>query len=251
MSDLSKSSEDTPGARGWWSVIKKAANRLQDWFVIQTFATKLAVLIIVVLIPATGIYSGMLLKRQALVAEQVRNMSVPGKAGEGIWTLNDKLPVVFGAGSMLSFLEQNPIDRITVIYRPLTWSVSERIILIESQGKQYAYYPSDMESKIFADKAVSAPWGGKLVFVPRAELTNSSRELLERFDQRFAGARPQSASDAWMAALSAALSGLLTIGLLTFLFYQLKSQYKSLKFIEPGQVHGSIDDLVGMDDIKA
>src|SRR3954462_10433718 len=108
-----------------------------------------------------------------------------------------------------------------------------------------------MESKIFADKAVSAPWGGKLVFVPRAELTNSSRELLERLDQRFAGARPQSASDAWMAALSAALSGLLTIGLLTFLFYQLKSQYKSLKFIEPGQVHGSIDDLVGMDDIKS
>jgi len=251
MSDISKSSEDTPGARGFWPVIKKAANRLQDWFVIQTIATKLAVLFIVVLIPATSTYSVMLLKKQAAVAEQVKNMSVSGKAGEGIWTLNDKLPVLFGAGSMLSFLETNPIDRITVIYRPLTWSVSERIMLIESQGKQYAYYPSDMESKIFADKAVSAPWGGKLVFVPRGELTNSSRELLERFDQRFAGARPQSASDAWMATLSAALSGLLTIGLLTFLFYQLKSQYKSLKFIEPGQVQGSIDDLVGMDDIKA
>ncbi|MFL6581662.1 MAG: AAA family ATPase [Burkholderiales bacterium] len=248
MSDISKSSEDIPGATGFWPIIKKAANRLQDWFVIQTIATKLAVLFIVVLIPATGTYSVMLLKKQAAVAEQVKNMSV---SGEGIWTLNDKLPVLFGAGSMLSFLETNPIDRITVIYRPLTWSVSERIVLIESQGKQYAYYPSDMESKIFADKAVSAPWGGKLVFVPRGELTNSSRELLERFDQRFAGARPQSASDAWMAALSAALSGLLTIGLLTFLFYQLKSQYKSLKFIEPGQVHGSIDDLVGMDDIKA
>src|SRR3954464_3232406 len=251
MSDLSKSSEDTPGATGLWPAIKKAANRLQDWFVIQTFATKLAVLFVVVLIPATGTYSVMLLKKQAALAEQVKSMSVYGKAGEGIWTLNDKLPVVFGAGSMLGFLETNAVDRITVIYRPLTWSVSERIALIESQGKQYAYYPSDMESKIFADKAVSAPWGGKLVFVPRAELTNSSRELLERFDQRFAGARPQSASDAWMAALSAALSGLLTIGLLTFLFYQLKSQYKSLKFIEPGQVHGSIDDLVGMDDIKA
>jgi cell division protease FtsH len=251
MSDLSKSNEDTPGATGLWPAIKKAANRLQDWFVIQTFATRLAVLLVVVLIPATGTYSVMLLKRQAAVAEQVKSMSVSGKASEGIWTLNDTLPVVFGAGSMLSFLETNPVDRITVIYRPLTWSVSERIVLIESQGKQHAYYPSDMESKIFADKAVSAPWGGKLVFVPRAELTNSSRELLERFDQRFAGARPQSASDAWMAALSAALSGLLTIGLLTFLFYQLKSQYKSLKFIEPGQVYGSIDDLVGMDDIKA
>ena len=76
--------------------------------------------------------------------------------------------MVFGTGSMLSFLETNAVERITVIYRPLTWNVSERIILIESQGKQYAYYPSDMETKIFADKAVTAPWGGKLGFVPRA-----------------------------------------------------------------------------------
>src|SRR3954467_5402760 len=251
MSDLSKSSEDTPGATGLWPAIKKAANRLQDWFVIQTVATKLAVLFVVVLIPATGTYSVMLLKKQAALAEQVKSMSVYGKAGEGIWTLNDKLPVVFGAGSMLGFLETNPVDRITVIYRPLTWSVSERIALIESQGKQYAYYPSDMESKIFADKAVSAPWGGKLVFVPRAELTNSSRELLERLDQRFAGARPQSASDAWMAAVSGVLSAALTVGLLGFLAFHLKGQLKSLRFIEPGQVHGSIDELVGMDDIKS
>ena len=32
---------------------------------------------------------------------------------------------------------------------------------------------------------------------------------------------------------------------------KLKVQFKSLKFIEPAQVLGSIDDLVGMDDIKA
>ena len=77
---------------------------------------------------------------------------------------------MFGTGSVLGFLEANPVDRITVIYKPLMWNVSERIMLIESQGKQYAYYPSDMETKIFADKAVTAPWGGKLGFVPRADL---------------------------------------------------------------------------------
>src|SRR3954462_2882757 len=135
MSDLSKSSEETPGASGLWPIIKKAANRLQDWFVIQTIATKLAVLFIVVLIPATGTYSVMLLKKHAGVAEQVKNMSA---SGEGIWTLNDKLPGLFGAGSMLSFLETNPDVCNTEIYRPLSWSVSERIVLIESQGKQYA-----------------------------------------------------------------------------------------------------------------
>ncbi|MBC7604910.1 MAG: AAA family ATPase, partial [Ramlibacter sp.] len=35
-----------------------------------------------------------------------------------------------------------------------------------------------------------------------------------------------------------------------FLAFQLKGQFKALKFLEPSQVHGSIDDLVGMDDIK-
>jgi cell division protease FtsH len=34
-------------------------------------------------------------------------------------------------------------------------------------------------------------------------------------------------------------------------YFQFRGQSKSLKFIEPAQVHGSIDDLVGMDDIKA
>jgi len=246
-----KSSDDAPAPAGLWAAIKKAANRLQDWFAIQPVAGQFTVLAIAILIPVTGLYSFLLLQKQAAVAEQVRAMSADAKAGEGIWTVNDKLPVVFGTGSMLSFLETNPVERITVIYRPLTWSVSERIILIESQGKQYAYYPSDMETKIFTDKAVTAPWGGKLAFVPRGELRAGSRELVERLDQRFAGARPQSAKDSWIAGISAALSAALTIGLLAFLFYQLKLQYKSIKFIEPGQVHGSIEDLVGMDDIKA
>jgi len=251
MSDLSKPGGAAPAPTGLWNAIRKAANRLQDWFAIQSTFVRLTVLTIAVLIPVSGFYSLMLMQKQAAVAEQVKAMSADAKAGDGVWTLNDKLPVVFGTGSMLSFLETSPVERITVIYRPLTWSVSERFVLIESQGRQYAYYPSDMESKIFADKAVTAPWGSKLVFVPRDELGYSSRELLERLDQRFAGARPQSAKDSWMAALSAGLSAMLTVGLLAFLFYQLKLQYKSLKFIEPSQVHGSIEDLVGMDDIKA
>ena len=168
-----------------------------------------------------------------------------------MWTLNDKLPVVFGTGSVLSFLEANPVERITVVYEPLLWNVSERIILVESQGKQHAYYPSDMETKIFADKAVTAPWGSKLAFIPRSELSPGSLELFERLDQRFAGARPQSEKDGWKAGVSGVLSVALTLGVLGFLYFQLKGQLKSLKFIEPAQVHGSIDDLVGMDDIKA
>ncbi len=251
MSDLSNSSDDAPASTGPWFAIRKAASRLQDWFVIQPVAVKLMVLAMAALIVATGLYSFTLIQRQAAVAEQVKTMSVAGKAGEGVWALNDKLPVVFGTGSVLSFLEANPVERITVIYKPLMWNVSERIILIESQGKQYAYYPSDMETKIFADKAVTAPWGGKLVFVPRGELSASNLELLERLDQRFAGARPQSEKDRWKAGVSGALSAALTLGVLAFLYFQLKSQFKSLKFIEPAQVHGSIDDLVGMDDIKA
>ena len=251
MSDLSESSGDAAGGTGLWLAIKKAANRLQDWFVVQPLAVKLSVLAIAILIPVTGFYSFMLNQKQAAVAEQIRSMSVSGKTGEGIWALNHSLPVVFGTGSMLSFLESNPVQRITVIYKPLTWNISERTILIESEGKQYAYYPSDMETRIFTDKAVTAPWGSKLVFVPREELSAGSAELLERLDQRFAGARPQSEKDNWKAGVSAALSALLTLGLLGFLFYQLKGQFKTLKFIEPAQVHGSIDDLVGMDDIKA
>ncbi len=251
MSDLPKPNDAAPAPRGPWLAIKKAAGQLQDWFVIQSLAVRLTILVIVFLIPTTSFYSLSLTHKRDALAEQVKSMAVAGKPGEKIWAFNDKLPVVFGTGSVLGFLEANPVERITVIYEPQLWNVAQRILLIESQGKQHAYYPSDMETKIFSDKAVTAPWGGKLAFIPRGELSASSNELFERLDQRFANARPQSEKDGWKAAVSGLLSAALMLGLLAFLFLQLKGQFKSLKFIEPKQVHGSIDDLVGMDDIKA
>jgi len=259
MSDLSPSPQTTPqtetaagsASPSIWVMLKKAVARLQDWFAIQSTFIKVMVIAMAMLIPATAIYSVTLLQKQAAVAEQVKTMSATESAGEATWTFNQKLPVVFGTGSVLSFLDGHPVDRITIIYKPLMWNVSERFILIESAGKQYAYYPSDMETKIFADKAVTAPWGGKLTFVPRADVDKASIEMLERLDNRFAGARPQSEKDGWKAGVSGVLSATLTLGLLGFLFFQLKGQFKSLKFLEPAQIHGSIDDLVGMDDIKS
>jgi cell division protease FtsH len=247
MSNLSNPSDAAPATTRLKLTIKKTASRLQDWFVIQPVAVKVMVLAVTLMIPATGIYAFMLIQKQAAVAEQVKTMA----AGEEAKALNDKLPVVFGTGSVLSFLETNPVERITVVYEPLQWNLSERIILVESQDKLHAYYPSDMEAKIFADKAVTASWGSKLAFIPRAELGPSSLELFELLDQRFANARPQFENNNWKAGISGTLSVVLTLGVLGFLYYQLKSQHKSLKFIEPSQVHGSIDDLVGMDDIKA
>jgi len=254
MSDLSVSSsapefgkDEQPSGGGLWPSIKKAASRFSDWFVIQTIAVKVMVIAMALMIPATGIYSFVLMQRQAAVAEQVRTMA----AADGVRGINEALPVVFGTGSVLSFLQNNPIERITVIYKPLMWNVSERFVLVESQGKQYAYYPSDMETKIFADKAVSAAWGGKLNFIPRSDLNATSLQMLDRLDQGFAGARPQSEKDAWKAGVSGVLSASLTLGLIGFLIFQLKGQFKSLKFIEPSQVHGSLTDLVGMDDIKS
>ncbi|CCE23749.1 AAA family ATPase [Methylotuvimicrobium alcaliphilum] len=251
MLDLLKRSDEASESPGLWFAIKKAARQIQDWFVIQSTAVKVTMLVVALLIPATGIYSFVLIQKQAAIAEQVKAMAVAGTEGEEVWTFNDKLPVVFGNGPLLSFLETNPVERITVVYEPLLWNVSERIILIESQGKQYAYYPSDMETKIFADRAAIAPWGAKLAFIPRGELSASSSELFERLDQRFASARPQSEKDGWKANVSGVLSVALTLGVLGFLYFQLMGQHKSLKFIEPAQVHGSIDDLVGMGDIKA
>jgi cell division protease FtsH len=257
MSDLSASSPNSPEAvptaeqttRSAWLGLKKACARVQDWFAIQSIVVRSMIIVVLILIPTTALYSYSLMQKQAAVAEQVKSMAVD-KSAEPMWSFNQNLPVVFGAGSVLSFLDANAVDRITVIYKALMWNVSERFILIESQGKQYAYYPSDMETKIFADKAVTASWGGKLTFVPRTELDKSSIEMLERLDNRFAGARPQSEKDGWKAGVSGVLSAALTLGLLGFLAFHLKGQFKSLKFLEPGQVHGSIDDLVGMDDIK-
>jgi cell division protease FtsH len=258
MSDLTASS--TPGSEAsgaaaaaqpsLWPALKKIAARLQDWFVIQSIGIKVMVIIVALMIPASAIYSISLRQKQAAVAEQLKMMTAGDLPVGGVSVFNTQQPLVFGTGSVLSFLDSNAVERITVVYRPLMWNVSERFVLVQSNGKQYAFYPSDMETKIFADKAVSASWGGKLSFVPRADLDKASVAVLERLDQRFDGARPQSEKDGWKAGVSGVLSATLTIGLLGFLLFHLKGQFKSLKFLEPGQVHGSIDDLVGMDDIK-
>ena len=255
MSDLSinpakqEDRDPTGSPASLWLTVKKAAARLQDWFTIQSPTVKLLVLALVILIPATAGYSWSVLQRQEQVAQQVKAMATA--AGDGVWSYNKQLPVVFGTGSVLSFLQDNGADRVTVIYTPLSWNISERYILIESAGKQYAYYPSDIETKIFTDKAVTAPWGGKLGFVPKSELDAASLEVFARLEQRFSGARPQSEKDAWKAGVSGVISAALTLGLLAFLWFQLRGQFKALKFVEPSQVRGDIGELVGMDDIKA
>lgn len=256
MSELSspdkslESSSSGTAANSPWLAVRRLGQRLAAWFVVQSLVVRVSVIVAAVLIPMTATYSFVVWQRHAAVAEQVKAMA-SDPTGEQPWTLNEKLPVVFGAGSVLGFVDSRPVDRITVIYKPLLWNLSERVVLIESQGRQYAYYPSDMETQIFADKAVQAPWGNKLVFVPRSELSPAGVAMLERLDERFSGARPQSEKDGWRAGVSAVLSATLTLGLLGFLAFHMKGQFKTLKFVEPGQVNGSIDDLVGMDDIKS
>src|SRR4051812_26989194 len=255
MSDLSAKKDSVDADAGTvapsaWLSLRKLGARLSDWFAIQAVAMKCLLVIVAILIPVSAIYSFHVWQRQAAVAEQVKAMASQSGA-DAMWTLNDKLPVVFGSGSILGFLDTHPLERITVVYKPLMWNVSERIVLIESEGKQFAYYPSDMETKIFTDKAVTASWGPKMVFIPRSELSASNQDMLDKLDERFSGARPQSEKDGWKAGVSGVLSAALTVGLLGFLAFHLKGQLKSLRFIEPGQVHGSIDELVGMDDIKS
>lgn len=238
---------------GWWAAVRKsvgkAARRLADWFAIQSPGLKCVLLALALAIPASGLYALALWQRQSQVALEVERMA--SQSGESPWQVDERLPVVFGSGSLLGFLAQQPVERITVVYKPMLWNMSERFVLVSAGGKLHAFYPSDMETQIFAERAVGAPWGSKLVFVPRSELSAGSLALVERLDQRFAGARPQSEKDAWKAGVSGVLSGALTLGLIGFLFFQLRGQHKSLRFIEPGQVQGSLEDLVGMDDIKS
>lgn len=159
MSDLSASRQPTPetapaaesGARSLWPIARKSFSRLQDWFVIQSSIAKVTVAALCLLIPASAFYSVALMQQQAVVAEELKSMTAADPAGQAAAPLNTKLPVLFGTGSVLGFLEHNPAERITVIYKPLMWNVSERIVVIESQGKQYAWYPNDMETKIFAE----------------------------------------------------------------------------------------------------
>jgi cell division protease FtsH len=257
MSELTTSPPNTPENAGepvaptLWMQLRKLFARLADWFSVQSPLMRVMVVSLLVLIPVTAFYSFSTWQKQAAVAEQVKAMASAEPQVQAATIINGKEPIVFGTGSVLAFLEANPVERITVVYKPLMWNVSERFVLIESQGKQFAYYPSDMETKIFADKAVTAPWGGKLSFVPRADLDKDSLAVLERLDNRFENSRPQSEKEGWKAGVSGVLSAALTLGLLGFLAFQLKGQFKSLKFLEPQNIHGSIDDLVGMDDIKA
>jgi len=248
MSNPLESGGTARSATGLWPAVKKIAGRVLAWFKSRPRRTRLAALALAVLVPAAGIYSCSLIHKRA---GQIETVISDGKAGDGAWSLDDRLPVVLGTSSLLSFLDTHPVERVNVIYQPLTWNVSERIILIESLGKHYAYYPSDLETKIFTDRAVTATWGAKLVFIPRSELSTGGLRLIERLDARFSGARPQSEKYAWTTIASALLTTLLVLGVLAFVYLQLKGQFKTLKFIEPSQVHGSIDDLVGMDDIKA
>ena len=247
MKDLPHLGNGAPAGNSLWLSIKKAFARIQDWFAVQSTGVKLAIVIVAALIAASGLYSAVLLQQQMQLEREVEAM----KAADTAWKLNDKLPVVFGAGSLLSFVESQPVQRISVVYTQLQWDVSERIVLVESQSKLHAFYPSDMETRIFTEKAVSAAWGRNLVFIPRSELGASSQRLFERLDQRFEEARPEAERGAWKANLSGVLSVMLTMGLLGFLIYQVKGQMKSLKFIDPATIQGDIDDLVGMGDIKA
>ncbi|HLO64890.1 MAG TPA: AAA family ATPase [Azonexus sp.] len=243
---------DAPVER--WDRIKGAVKRLSsrffDWFAMQSRLTRVAIFLLCAAIVASGVYSVFLMRKQAAISHEIAAMAAAGKAGDVVGPLNDKLPVVFGVGSILPFLETHAVDRITIVYEPVMWNVSERIALVESGGKQYAFYPSDLETRIFTDKAVAAPWGNKLLFLPRGDLSPANADLFERLDQHFANARPQMEKDGWRATITGILSGTLSIGLLTFLYFQFKGQFKSLKFIEASQIQGSLDDLVGMDDIK-
>lgn len=238
----------TAGTVHTW--LKALAARLRDWLAIQSLGMKLAVLAVALMIPASAYYAWTTLERQEKLSLEVKAMAA-GQGAEAAWAFNAALPVVFGSGSVLSFLETHPVARITIIYRPILWTVSERFVLVESEGRQHAYYPSDMETKILADKAVTAPWGGKLAFVPEAALDGASKDMLARLEQRFGEARPQSEQNAWKGGASAVASAALTVGLLAFLWFQVGGQRKSLKFISPQQISGGLDDLVGMDDIKA
>ncbi len=223
--------------------------RLTEWLAVQSLGMKLVLLGVLLMIPASSYVAWSSLERQRQLSAEVSAMAPA--SGEAVWTYNKELPVVFGSGSVLSFLDTQPVTRITIIYRPILWTVSERFVLIESEGRQVAYYPSDLETKILADKAVTAAWGNKLSFVPKAALDAQSADMLSRLENRFAQARPQAEREEWKAAASALVSIGLTAGLLVFLWLQMGGQRKALKFMSPNDIRGSLAELVGMDDIKA
>ncbi len=250
MNSTSSNDEEPKPPFRLMAALKASVSRWRDWYTIQSLWMKLGVVMVAMLIPLTAYYAWTTAQRQEKMLLEVKAMAPGAGSGEAVWAFNTALPVVFGTGSALNFLETNPVARVTVIYRPIFWTVSERFLLIESQGKQFAYYPSDMETKILTDKAVTAAWGNKLMFVPTAALEGGAKDMLARLQQRFSEARPLAEQDAWKSGVSALVSATLTIGLIAFLWHQTGGQRKVLKFIEPGQISGDMRDLVGMDDIK-
>ena len=126
MSDLTPTAEADPArnAGGEPSAVRRFITRLSDWFTLQSPLLKTLVVLTLVLIPATGIYSWTLWQKQSVLSADVRAMAAAQPGSEALWALNDKLPVVFGTGSLLGFLESHPVERITVVYRPLNSELS-------------------------------------------------------------------------------------------------------------------------------
>ena len=89
MSDLSPGRSAVPSADeaadppvGLMAFIKSSLSRLQDWWVLQAFGLKLAVLAILLTIPATAFYAWSTLQQQALMASEVSAMAATDKGGE-------------------------------------------------------------------------------------------------------------------------------------------------------------------------
>ena len=179
-------------------------------------------------------------------------MTVGGKAGEGIWTLNDKLPVVFGTGSMLELPGIQPgrahhgdlpavdVERVGA-HRPDRIAGQAVRVLPERHGdqdlrRQGRHRAVGRQARLRSARRAQCRQPG-IARTPRPALRRRPPAVGEgrlegRRQRRAVGSAYRSAC--WPSCI-----------------FQLKSQYKSLKFIEPAQVPGSIDDLVGMDDIKA
>jgi len=114
MSHPAKPGGRSRSAIGLWSALKRSMGQLRVWFQVRPPVLRFTLLTLIVLVPAAGLVSIRLLHRRAVLEAQVERM-----AGDGVWSLDDRLPVVLGPGSILNFLGTNPVERINVIYKPL------------------------------------------------------------------------------------------------------------------------------------
>jgi hypothetical protein len=92
----------TPPPASFLVWLKGLMARLRDWLSIQSLAMKLAALVVVLMIPASGYYAWSTLARQEKMALEVKAMTA-GPGAEAPWAYNSALPVVFGSGSVLGF----------------------------------------------------------------------------------------------------------------------------------------------------